>query len=263
MANKEVIKQIYDYMLPKCCGNYIGVMAIIGNMIAESDCKSENVQNSYEPKLGMTDAEYTYAVDEGRYHLFDSDKVGYGIMQWTSPSRKKQLRVICANRGVSIGSLIAQVDFMLWEMETNYPKTWDAVINAHSLETSVGVVMRDYLRPADQSNKALTRRVSLANQAAVLLSTQEEAQECQDLDYYLSSIGETLPVLYRGCYAKSDCLVKTIQSLLLVGIDGIYGPETEKAVCDYQTNKQLEVDGKVGPKTWRALLYDIIDLKED
>ncbi len=38
------------------------------------------------------------------------------------------------------------------------------------------------------------------------------------------------------------------------GIDGIYGPNTEKAVRTFQQAARLTVDGIVGPKTWAVLI---------
>jgi zinc D-Ala-D-Ala carboxypeptidase len=36
--------------------------------------------------------------------------------------------------------------------------------------------------------------------------------------------------------------------------DGIFGPETEKAVREFQEKAGLDVDGIVGPHTWQALV---------
>lgn len=36
-------------------------------------------------------------------------------------------------------------------------------------------------------------------------------------------------------------------------IDGDFGPQTQAAVKDYQKANHLQVDGIVGPKTWRSL----------
>ena len=47
--------------------------------------------------------------------------------------------------------------------------------------------------------------------------------------------------------------VKTLQRLLNVAVDGIFGPNTEEAVVAFQKAAGLKVDGIVGPKTWDAL----------
>ena len=66
-------------------------------------------------------------------------------------------------------------------------------------------------------------------------------------------------VLKKG--AKGD-QVKAVQTLLIgygyscgsSGVDGSFGPATDKAVRAYQKAKDLGVDGSVGPKTWAKLL---------
>ncbi len=56
-------------------------------------------------------------------------------------------------------------------------------------------------------------------------------------------------------------LVKTLQAKLnrfsRIDVDGIFGPQTRRAVESFQGHHNLMVDGIVGPKTWTALLrYD-------
>jgi len=53
--------------------------------------------------------------------------------------------------------------------------------------------------------------------------------------------------------------VKTLQYLLrarghAVAADGYFGPKTDAAVRAFQGEKNLAVDGVVGPRTWRALV---------
>ena len=47
--------------------------------------------------------------------------------------------------------------------------------------------------------------------------------------------------------------VKTVQSIVNATVDGIFGPETERLVRQFQQRNNLVVDGIVGPATWNAL----------
>ena len=53
-----------------------GVAGLMGNLFAESGLNPKNLQNSYEKKLGFTDATYTVAVDNGTYTNFVRDSAG-------------------------------------------------------------------------------------------------------------------------------------------------------------------------------------------
>ena len=67
----------------------------------------------------------------------------------------------------------------------------------------------------------------------------------------------TLPVLSIGARGE---YVETLQLLLKhyfnpsLGLDGWFGPQTETNVKEYQRKHGEEVDGIVGPITWRLLL---------
>ena len=80
-----------------------GVAGVMGNLYAESGLRPNNLQNSYEGKLGMADAEYTEMVDHGTYTNFVRDKAGYGLCQWTYWSRKQALLNYAKVKGASIG----------------------------------------------------------------------------------------------------------------------------------------------------------------
>lgn len=73
-------KEIWEFLMEQI-GNSFGVAGLMGNLYAESGMRPNNLQNSYEKKLGMSDASYTAAVDNGNYSSFVRDSAGYGLAQ--------------------------------------------------------------------------------------------------------------------------------------------------------------------------------------
>ncbi|MFF9340589.1 peptidoglycan-binding protein [Streptomyces sp. NPDC014773] len=51
--------------------------------------------------------------------------------------------------------------------------------------------------------------------------------------------------------------VRTAQTLLGIRDDGRYGPDTTRAVRDFQRGHRLRADGVVGPRTWTALVRTV------
>jgi peptidoglycan hydrolase-like protein with peptidoglycan-binding domain len=52
---------------------------------------------------------------------------------------------------------------------------------------------------------------------------------------------------------EAQCLLNTLGYGLTV--DGYYGPNTQAAVANFQSQHSLSADGYVGPNTWPALRY--------
>ena len=103
-------EKIWNYL--KGAGlNDCGAAGLMGNLYAESGLRPDNLQNTYEKKLGMTDASYTAAVDGGTYTGFVRDCAGYGLAQWTYWSRKQGLFNFAKAAGRSIGDLEMQACF--------------------------------------------------------------------------------------------------------------------------------------------------------
>lgn len=69
-------RTIWNYF---CCKGFspAGVAGLMGNLYAESGLNPINLQNTYEKRLGLTDAEYTAAVDSGSYSNFVRDSAGW------------------------------------------------------------------------------------------------------------------------------------------------------------------------------------------
>ena len=57
-------------------------------------------------------------------------------------------------------------------------------------------------------------------------------------------------------------LVKTLQQFLGIPVTGEFDTKTEQAVRDYQETNGLEVDGAVGPDTWKSMAIATTDSSE-
>ena len=102
-----------------------GAAGLMGNLKAESNLDSKNLQNTFERKLGYTDNSYTLAVDNGTYKNFVKDSAGYGLAQWTYWTRKQNLLNFAKKQGKSIGDLEMQIDFLLKELKESYSSLYN------------------------------------------------------------------------------------------------------------------------------------------
>ncbi len=64
LIGKNNEEKIWNFLTGKGLNSY-GAAGLMGNLFAESGLNPQNLQNSYEKKLGFTDATYTAAVDSG------------------------------------------------------------------------------------------------------------------------------------------------------------------------------------------------------
>lgn len=141
----------------------IATAALLGNLHAESGLKANNLQNSYEKILGMTDETYTSAIDSGKYskEQFYNDKAGYGLAQWTFWTRKKAMyEYIVEKLKKSIGDTKAQFDFLIHELSTSYPGLVNKLKSSKTIKEASDLVLVEYERPADQSDSMKILRAS-------------------------------------------------------------------------------------------------------
>ena len=149
-------KTIWNFLTGKGLNAY-AVAGIMGNLYAESGLMPNNLQNTYNNKLGKTDTEYTAAVDNGSYGNFVKDSAGYGLAQWTYWSRKQALLNHAKQAGVSIADLNMQLGF-LWEELQGYTAVMDALKKAGSVRAASDAVLTGYEKPADQSETVKKKR---------------------------------------------------------------------------------------------------------
>lgn len=141
--------------------NPYGVAGLMGNLQAESGINPENLQNTGEKALGMTDRQYTEAVDDGSYTNFADDGFGYGISQWTYSSRKNSLLNYAKKACASIGDMSMQLSFLLDELRFEYSSVWYVLLNAASVREASDVFMLKYEKPKNVSEENQAKRAEL------------------------------------------------------------------------------------------------------
>lgn len=150
-------KMIWLYLMGKI-GNAYGVAGLMGNLFAESGLRANNLQNNFEKTLGLSDDNYTLAVDSGAYGNFVKDKAGYGLAQWTFWSRKQELLDFAKSKGKSIGDLQMQLDFLWKELKDSYPAVLTVLREAEKVREASDAVLLWYERPADTSDAVQEKR---------------------------------------------------------------------------------------------------------
>lgn len=177
MANE---KRIWGFLYERI-GNAFGVAGLMGNLYAESGLRSNNLQNTYEKKLGMTDDGYTKAVDDGTYTNFVKDAAGYGLAQWTYWTRKQNLLAFAKEKGTSIGDLDMQLEF-LWKELGSYKTVLKTLLAATSVREASDVVLLKYEKPKNQGDSVKMARAKYGQKYYDAYAVQPAPQKAEGSD---------------------------------------------------------------------------------
>lgn len=236
--------------LKAAIGNDYGVFGLMGNLMAESGLKANNLQNSYNKKLNISDEDYTMVVDEGAYSDFVTDKAGYGLAQWTYWSRKQKLLQYAQAYGCSIGDEDMQVDFMIGELMASYPSVLNVLKTATSIREASDCVLTQYERPANQSESVKAKRAAYGEDLMKQLlgsNTTTEGKE-EVIVGYTNSPLVSYTKLSPNHSGQRTHAIDRITPHCVVGqcsverLGNIFYPSSKQASCNYG----IGVDGRVG-----------------
>lgn len=144
-------KQIWDFLKAEGFNDF-GVAGLMGNLLAESGLRPNNMEDQYQSKLGYNDESYTRAVDSGTYANFVTDAVGYGLAQWTYWTRKQNLLNFAKQNNKSIGDLEMQLCFLIKELKELYTNSvYNVLKKATSILEASNAVLLNFERPANMS----------------------------------------------------------------------------------------------------------------
>ena len=147
MTSSEIAKYLYKKLI--AAGVTIeGACAILGNVQAESGFIPNNLEDTANRSLGMTDTQYTQAVDNGTYTNFVHDGCGYGLPQWTFWTRKDGFLKYMRSLGKSIADLDGQIGYLIKEMQESFSSIWKQLITSKDLYALTWVLLDKWENPA-------------------------------------------------------------------------------------------------------------------
>lgn len=246
-------KVMWDYFKAKGLNDY-GIAGLMGNLQAESGLKPTNLQNTYEKSLGMTDAEYTAAVDNGTYTNFVKDSAGYGLAQWTYWSLKQDMLNYFKDKGKSIGDGETQMEFLSYQLSKDFSAVWNTLKTAKSILEASNAVLLKFERPADQSTNAQNKRAELGKvfydkyASKKVESTPAKPQTSTSssgftnsplVDYVKISPNKTSPRNHKIDTITIHCVVGQCS---VETLGDVFAPTSRQASSNYG----IGYDGKIG-----------------
>ena len=229
---------------------------------------------------------------EYAYDNFVNDSAGYGLAQWTYPSRKNNLLNHARQYRKSIGDLDMQLNFF-WKELQGYTLVMPVLKNATSVKEASDIMLTKYERPKDQSDKAKERRAGFgqkyynkyasksSNTTQIAPSNNVELPAVGDIvnftgDEHFSSSNSTTPKKCLPGRAKVTALAKGTEHpvhLVAVASSGsnVYGWVDTAFIAQESTTLKVGAKVKVnaGAKTYTGgnlasfvykNTYDVLDI---
>lgn len=219
-----------------------GAAGAMGNMFAESGLKPNNLQNSFEKKLGHTDISYTKAVDNGTYANFSKDGAGYGLCQWTYSTRKAALLAFAKAEKASIGDAEMQLRFFVKELKESFSGVLSVLKTATTVREASDAMLLKFERPADQSEKVQKARAAYGQSYYEKFAGKESAMS------YTNSPLVSYTKISPNRTPNRNHAIDTITIHCVVGqcsvetLGQVFAPTSRQASSNYG----IGTDGRVG-----------------
>lgn len=165
LTGDEAKEQIFNFLVDSGATPE-GAAGLMGNLEAESGCKSVRVQGDYSySNPEEYSASYTSQVDDGT--ISEDDFVyrgpnggGYGLAQWTATNRKQNLYNYAKSKGTSIGDLQTQLEFLVQELQSGYSSIWNMMTTSNDMKSVSNIVLHSFENPASQGSDVENLRYS-------------------------------------------------------------------------------------------------------
>lgn len=221
-----------EYIISECRKQKLtdeAIAALLAQIQAESCFKVNNLENTANTKLGMTDEQYVAAVDNGSYTNFVRDGFGFGLWQLTEYSRKQNFINFVLARNGSIGDLALQVEFMFWEFRNYFGKIWNSMKSNHDLYALTKVLLYEWENPLEKTENMRVRY----EYAQVWLNKVRGHKEVTNKMTQNECVAKVLNVARNELGTRETGDNVTKYAAFLDSIAGFYnGPKNGFAWCD-------------------------------
>ena len=221
-----------------------GAYGMMANIYCESGFRANNAQNSCMTRLGMTDEIYASKVDSGEYKNFTTDRVGWGLCQWTSSGRKTSLLTYAKEQKKSIADETMQLNYLMKELKTSYKAIFNMLTTSHDISECAKYVMTKFERPANQSNENQNKRASYGIQ---LFNDLEEKKRSDNIMGYTNSPLVTYTKISPNKTSPRNHIIDTITIHCMAGnltvetCGNIFAKTSRKASSNYG----IGTDGRI------------------
>ena len=238
MTNTEII---WKFLRSKNFSAY-ATAGIMGNMYAESGLEPKNLQYEYEKSLGMTDTQYTAAVDNGTYTNFIHDSAGYGLVQWTWYSLKEELYKFCKAKGKSIGDITTQLE-CLYQQLTNL-KLISSLNSSKSVREASDIFLTKFEKPKNQTEYIKNLRATYGQKYYNEFANSEKGGLTSNMKYSNSNKPLVCMMTQSTCYKGTGQM--TVKGVLW-HCTGANNPQLRRYVQpDDNASNKNELLAKIG-----------------
>lgn len=216
MALKGTTKEekIWNYLKSKGLNNFAAA-GIMGNLYAESGLIPNRVealclQRLREKGKAYTDITYTAAIDSGKISKAEflnplpGKQYGFGLAQWTSPSRKTRLYDTAKAKKVSIGDLENSLDFLWWELNNTYVSVLNTLKTVKSVKKASNVVLKKFECPSDTSAPVQNARASYAQKYYDKYAARPSCAQAYDINKLIEIASAEIGYLEKASDSNLD-----------------------------------------------------------
>lgn len=185
------LKELYEIFVNEKI-NPIGACGLLGNIVAESNGFPNNLENSYAKKIGITDAEYTLLLETGEItkNEFACNGAGYGICQWTYPTRKEGLFDFAKEKGLPISSLSLQAEYVVKELKEL--GLFDKLNDCTTVKEASNLILTRFEMPSNQSEAVKEKRATYGEELYISFTLSPITIELDSIDRAIRNIRKHL-----------------------------------------------------------------------